>query len=50
MFSGGIGHVYDQHVHKLKPEVGWKIVRVGGPTYRLGTFWLETIIFNVNYD
>jgi len=36
MFSGGIGHVYDQHIHKLKPEVGWKIVRVGGATYRLG--------------
>jgi phosphoribosylformylglycinamidine synthase len=36
MFSGGIGHVYEQHLHKLKPEVGWNIVRVGGPTYRLG--------------
>lgn len=36
MFSGGIGHVTEEHLRKEKPVNGWKIVRVGGPTYRLG--------------
>lgn len=36
MFSGGIGHIQSQHLKKATPEPGWVVVRVGGPTYRIG--------------
>jgi phosphoribosylformylglycinamidine (FGAM) synthase-like enzyme/phosphoribosylformylglycinamidine (FGAM) synthase-like amidotransferase family enzyme len=36
MFTGGVGQVMDEHVHKLTPEEGWLIVRLGGPAYRIG--------------
>lgn len=36
MFSGGIGRVKRDHAHKEKPLGGMAILRVGGPTYRIG--------------
>lgn len=36
LFSGGIGKVLDQHIHKSKVDSDFLIARVGGPTYRLG--------------
>ena len=36
MFSGGIGRVFDKDTHKSSPLDGMLILRVGGPTYRLG--------------
>lgn len=36
MFSGGIGAVYQEHIHKEPCEDGMVIVRVGGPAYRIG--------------
>lgn len=36
MFSGGIGLVADQNLHKLPVKPGLAIVRVGGPAYRIG--------------
>jgi phosphoribosylformylglycinamidine synthase len=36
MFTSTLGFVYDSNVHKLPPSPGQIIVRVGGPTYRLG--------------
>ena len=34
MFSGGIGSIDANYVKKLKPEVGMKVAKVGGPVYR----------------
>ncbi|CAK7318247.1 Phosphoribosylformylglycinamidine synthase [Vulpes lagopus] len=36
MFSGGIGSMEAEHVHKEPPEPGMDIVKVGGPVYRIG--------------
>jgi phosphoribosylformylglycinamidine synthase len=36
MFSGGIGHVLRFNLKKNQPQLGNLVVRVGGPTYRLG--------------
>lgn len=36
MFSGGIGSVYQEHIHKLPPQDGMLIIRIGGPAYRIG--------------
>ena len=36
LYSGGIGHLFDQHLTKEAPEVGMKIVRIGGPAYPIG--------------
>ncbi|MFA6315288.1 MAG: phosphoribosylformylglycinamidine synthase [Candidatus Paceibacterota bacterium] len=36
LYSGGIGHLFDQHLAKETPEVGMKIVRIGGPAYPIG--------------
>jgi phosphoribosylformylglycinamidine synthase len=36
MFSGGIGHVLRFNLKKNPPQLGNLVVRVGGPTYRLG--------------
>lgn len=36
MFSGGIGQLRDEHLHKLSPEVGMLVVKIGGPAYRIG--------------
>lgn len=36
MFSGGIGHCDRNHFVKEKPRDGMCIIRIGGPTYRIG--------------
>ncbi|XP_006863468.1 PREDICTED: phosphoribosylformylglycinamidine synthase [Chrysochloris asiatica] len=36
MFSGGIGFMEAEHVSKEAPEPGMKVVKVGGPVYRIG--------------
>ncbi|CAD5113783.1 DgyrCDS2951 [Dimorphilus gyrociliatus] len=36
MFSGGVGSLDDSDIHKLDPEKGMKICKVGGPVYRIG--------------
>lgn len=36
LYSAGIGHLFDEHLEKEKPEVGMLIVRVGGPAYPIG--------------
>ena len=34
MFSGGIGAIDDKYVHKLEPQKGMSVAKVGGPVYR----------------
>ena len=36
MFTGGVGHIREEHLYKEEPQVGWKIVKLGGPAYRIG--------------
>ena len=36
MFTGGLGSVYKKHIIKDKPDFGMVIIRLGGPTYRIG--------------
>lgn len=36
MFSGGIGQMMDEDLEKYEPELGFLIVRLGGPAYRIG--------------
>ena len=36
LYSGGVGHLFDEHVDKETPEVGMLIVRIGGPAYPIG--------------
>jgi len=36
MLSGGIGQIKDRDLNKAPPELGFLIVRLGGPTYRIG--------------
>ncbi len=36
LYSGGVGHIFDEHLSKRKPEVGMLIVRIGGPAYPIG--------------
>ncbi|XP_069680466.1 phosphoribosylformylglycinamidine synthase isoform X2 [Periplaneta americana] len=36
MFSGGIGSLDANMINKLKPEKGMKVVKLGGPVYRIG--------------
>ena len=36
MFSGGFGHIDHGHLEKNAPELGWLIVKIGGPAYRIG--------------
>jgi phosphoribosylformylglycinamidine synthase len=36
MFTGGLGQMDARHVEKEKPEVGMKIIQIGGPAYRIG--------------
>src|SRR3989344_4926652 len=36
LYSGGVGHLFDGHITKEKPEVGMLIVRIGGPAYPIG--------------
>lgn len=36
MFSGGIGSMEDVHRTKEAPEPGMRVVKIGGPVYRIG--------------
>jgi len=36
MFSAGIGQVDDIFTEKMKPSKGMKVVKIGGPAYRIG--------------
>jgi phosphoribosylformylglycinamidine synthase len=36
LYSGGVGHLLNEHVAKETPEVGMHIVRIGGPAYPIG--------------
>ena len=36
MFSGGIGQINAKHLHKMIPTAGDKIIKIGGPAYRIG--------------
>eukprot|EP00232_Nephroselmis_pyriformis_P024180 CAMPEP_0182872920 /NCGR_PEP_ID=MMETSP0034_2-20130328/12013_1 /TAXON_ID=156128 /ORGANISM="Nephroselmis pyriformis, Strain CCMP717" /LENGTH=1409 /DNA_ID=CAMNT_0025005539 /DNA_START=44 /DNA_END=4273 /DNA_ORIENTATION=+ len=36
MFSAGIGQMDHQHVEKVTAEIGHKVVKIGGPAYRIG--------------
>ena len=36
LYSGGIGHIFNEHLYKEKPEIGMLIVRIGGPAYPIG--------------
>jgi phosphoribosylformylglycinamidine synthase len=36
MFSGGIGQIDARHTEKDPPEPGMRVVKIGGPAYRIG--------------
>ncbi len=36
LYSGGVGHIFDEHLAKENPEIGMLIVRIGGPAYPIG--------------
>jgi phosphoribosylformylglycinamidine synthase len=36
MFTGGIGQIDSRHTEKVQPERGMKVVKIGGPAYRIG--------------
>lgn len=36
LYSAGIGHLFDEHTAKKKPEIGMCIVRIGGPAFPIG--------------
>jgi phosphoribosylformylglycinamidine synthase len=36
LFTGGFGQMDSKHRKKLDPEVGMKVVKLGGPAYRIG--------------
>ena len=36
MFSAGVGQIDDRHTEKHAPEIGMKVVKLGGPAYRIG--------------
>ncbi|XP_074649694.1 phosphoribosylformylglycinamidine synthase-like [Tubulanus polymorphus] len=36
MFSGGIGYIEDGHIQKSEPIIGYDVVKIGGPVYRIG--------------
>ncbi len=36
LYSGGVGHLFSEHLDKLAPAVGMLIVRIGGPAYPIG--------------
>ena len=36
LYSAGFGRLNDIHVKKSEPEAGMRIVRIGGPAYRIG--------------
>lgn len=36
MFSGGIGQIDHEHLHKQEARLGMLVVKLGGPAYRIG--------------
>lgn len=36
MFTGGLGQIDHTHLKKEAPEMGMKIIKIGGPAYRIG--------------
>ena len=36
LYSGGVGHLFGEHVKKEAPEIGMLIVRIGPPAYPIG--------------
>jgi len=36
MFSAGVGQIDDRHTEKTPPEIGMRVVKLGGPAYRIG--------------
>ena len=36
MFTSGLGMIYDEHIHKNKPNNNMLICKIGGPVYRIG--------------
>ncbi|KAL5708854.1 phosphoribosylformylglycinamidine synthase [Ranunculus cassubicifolius] len=36
MFSAGIGQIDHNHITKGEPEIGYLVVKIGGPAYRIG--------------
>ncbi|MBS13252.1 MAG: phosphoribosylformylglycinamidine synthase [Gemmatimonadetes bacterium] len=36
MFSAGVGQIDDRHTEKYDPEIGMKVIKLGGPAYRIG--------------
>lgn len=36
MFSAGIGQIDHSHITKGEPEIGYLVVKIGGPAYRIG--------------
>ncbi|CAK9298103.1 unnamed protein product [Gordionus sp. m RMFG-2023] len=36
MFTAGIGSIPDPQIHKLPPEIGMRVVKLGGPVYKIG--------------
>lgn len=36
MFSAGLGQIDHSHLEKAPPELGWLVVKIGGPAYRIG--------------
>ncbi len=36
LYTGGLGRIPAQSVKKREPEVGMRVVRIGGPAYRIG--------------
>ncbi|MEW6054778.1 MAG: phosphoribosylformylglycinamidine synthase [Nitrospirota bacterium] len=36
MFTGGIGQIDSRHIEKGEPEKGMRVVKIGGPAYRIG--------------
>jgi len=36
LFTGGFGQMDSKHRKKLDPDVGMKVVKIGGPAYRIG--------------
>jgi phosphoribosylformylglycinamidine synthase len=36
MFSAGVGQIDERHAEKYAPEIGMKVIKLGGPAYRIG--------------
>lgn len=36
MYTGGAGHLRQEHLLKRKPQVGMLVIQIGGPAYRIG--------------